>query len=291
MDTSDRNIDWRGVNSYLAICFGVTWTIEIACLALGLRFDEADASVTPILALVMFIPAISAFAVRKWVTKEGFATANLCRGPIKPYLLVWMAVPSLFALIYGVTTLLGFGKFEPDFSNIIRNLPPLPPGKTLPPPEVLIGSIGFASLTVGVLITSIFTFGEEFGWTGYLLPALAPLGKWQAIILYGAIWGVWHAPLVWGGFNYPGHPIAGMILMCLFTISIGITQYFLLERYRSVYLTSVLHGCVNSQGRGIWPMLFTQIHPILGGLVGLIGIALITIGGLALHGTKKNSVE
>jgi membrane protease YdiL (CAAX protease family) len=73
------------------------------------------------------------------------------------------------------------------------------------------------SLTVGVLVTTVPTFGEEFGWTGYLLPRLLPLGRWRAALLYGVAWGLWHAPVIVGGHNYPGHPVAGVLAMCGFT--------------------------------------------------------------------------
>jgi hypothetical protein len=282
-NVSVKKVNWLGVTTYLGLCFGATWAIEISCLAMGMRFDTERAAVIVVLGFVMFMPALAAYIVRKWVTKEGFATANLRRGALIPYLLIWLGVPLLFALVYGVSALLGWGRFESDPTEFLKNLPPLPPGKQLPHPGVIIESVGIASLTVGALVTSIFTFGEEFGWTGYLLPALAPLGKWRAIFMYGTIWGVWHAPIVFGGFNYPSHPIAGMFMMCLFTISIGITQYFLWDRYRSVYLTSFLHGCINSQARGVWPILFTQVHPLLGGLVGLVGLVTISGAGLLLH--------
>ncbi|WP_258566553.1 type II CAAX prenyl endopeptidase Rce1 family protein [Leucobacter luti] len=38
------------------------------------------------------------------------------------------------------------------------------------------------------MFNCIFTFGEEIGWRGWLLPALRPLGTWPALILSGAIW-------------------------------------------------------------------------------------------------------
>jgi membrane protease YdiL (CAAX protease family) len=37
-------------------------------------------------------------------------------------------------------------------------------------------------------------FGEEYGWRGYLLPKLLPLGELRASLLVGVIWGVWHFP-------------------------------------------------------------------------------------------------
>lgn len=210
-------IVWRGIGIYLAICFGITWGVKIAALALGLRFAHLTIGTTLMLAAVMLVPAISAFVVRRWITREGFATAGLQIGSSKGYLCVWLGVPCVFAIIYGLTCAFKWEVFSTDLTALFGSLPPLPPGKRLPPAPVLIAGVGFRSLTAGVVVTSLFTFGEEFGWTGYLLPKLLPLGSWRAVGIYGVIWGLWHAPIVAGGFNYPGHPVAGILLMCAFT--------------------------------------------------------------------------
>jgi hypothetical protein len=284
-----KALDWRGIRLFLVLCFGLTWTMEISALAYGTRFDALSPATLALLGLIMLIPAGSAFSVRRWLTREGFASAGLRLGPCQPYVFVWLGVPCLFGVIYILTGVLGLGVFSTDLSLFLRELPPLPPGKQLPPTPVLLCTLGFASLTVGLLITSLFTFGEEFGWTGYLLPKLLPLGRWRAVAIYGAIWGLWHAPVIAGGFNYPGHPVSGIALMCIFTTAIGMVQCTLLIRDKSVILTSFLHGAINSQARGIWPVLFTSVAPLWGGVAGLLGCVVIgVLGVLLMVGTKSN---
>ncbi|HEY6252929.1 MAG TPA: CPBP family intramembrane glutamic endopeptidase [Candidatus Angelobacter sp.] len=135
------------------------------------------------------------------------------------------------------------------------------------------------SLTLGVLVASVFTFGEEFGWTGYLLMRLLPLGRWRAALIYGAIWGVWHAPIIAGGFNYPGYPLIGPLMMCALTITFALTQTALRLRFDSVLLTSFFHASINTQGLGILPMFVIGVSPILGGITGLVGlVAFGTLG-------------
>jgi membrane protease YdiL (CAAX protease family) len=279
---SSRSVNWRGITLYLTLCFGLTWSIEITALALGVRFAVLTKATVILLALVMLIPAASAFTVRHWLTRKGFASAGLRFGAWKPYLFVLLGVPFVFFVIYALTCAFGLGVFTTDPASFFKTLPPLPPGKSLPSATKLFALLGFISLIAGPFINLIATFGEEFGWTGYLLPSLLPLGRWRAVGIYGVIWGLWHAPVIAGGFNYPGHPIAGIIFMCVFTTAIGLIQCSLLLRYRSVLLTSFLHATINAHARGVWLLLVIGVTPLWGGLLGLVGILVIGSFGIWL---------
>lgn len=284
-------VDWRGIQLYLAVCFGLTWTLEIGALLLGVRFATLSVATVAFLALIMFIPAASAYLVRRWLTGEGFASAGLRIERWKPYLFVWLGVPCAFGIIYFLTAILRLGVFSTDLSLFLRQFPPLPPGKHLPPAPVFFAVLGIGSVTFGLLFTTLFTFGEEFGWTGYLLPKLLPLGRWKAVALYGVVWGLWHAPVIVGGYNYPGHPISGVALMCVFTTAVGLTQCALLIRYSSVFLTSFLHASINSQARGIWAVLFTSVAPLSGGALGILGCAVIGVIGVYLLASTRSAAS
>lgn len=268
-------VDWRGVRAYLVLAFALPWIVELVALAQGVRFTSLTLGTTGLLAWVMVTPAIAAFVVRRFVTREGFATAGLRRGPWRPYLFVWLGVPLLVLGIYAVTVLVGLGQFDPTLSTLTAKMhevagsQPLPP---LPSNHVLAAAIFAQSLTFGVLITTVFTFGEEFGWTGFLLVRLLPLGRWRAAVLYGAIWGIWHAPIIAGGFNYPGYPVIGVVMMCALTIAFALTQTALRLRFDSVFLTSFFHAGINTHGLGIIPMFVVGVSPVFGGVTGVIGV-------------------
>jgi hypothetical protein len=269
------HVDWRAVRVFLALAFGLAWAIEGTALALGVRFTSLTPRSTALLASVMFVPALAALVVRRFITHEGFATAGLRRGPWRPYLLVWIGVPLLVAGIYALTILIGLGRFDPTLATLTARMQEAAHGQPLPhlpPPAVLAAVIFAQSLTLGVLVTSVFTFGEEFGWTGYLLVLLFPLGRWRAALIYGAIWGLWHAPIIAGGYNYPGYPVTGAVMMCALTIAFALTQTALRLRFDSVLLTSFFHASINNQGLGVLPMLVIGVSPILGGITGLVGV-------------------
>ena len=246
-------VDWRAVGAYVALACGLAWTAEGIALARGVRFTSLTLGTTALLAVVMVTPAIAAFIVRRFITREGFATAGLRFGPRRPYLVVWLGMPLLVAGIYALTVLIGLGRFDPTLAQLTAKMEEVARGQpipALPSPLVLATAMFAQSLTFGVLITSLFAFGEEFGWTGYLLVRLLPLGRWRAALLYGAIWGLWHAPIIAGGYNYPGYPVLGPVMMCLLTIAFALTQTALRLRYDSVYLTSFFHASINTHGLG-----------------------------------------
>lgn len=285
--------DWRGVRGYLALAFGLAWAVEGTALARGVRFTSLTPGTTAVLASVMFAPAIAAFVVRRFVTREGFATAGLRRGPWRPYLVVWLGVPLLIAGIYALTLLLGLGRFDPTLEHLFARMREVADGRPipdLPQPPVFAAILLAQGLTLGVLVASFFTFGEEFGWTGYLLVQLLPLGRWRAALIYGAIWGLWHAPLIVGGYNYPGYPVIGAVMMCCLTIAFALIQTALRLRSDSVLLTSFFHASINTQGLGISSMLVAGVSPVLGGVTGVVGIVTFLALGLWLLTRTQESL-
>jgi hypothetical protein len=277
---TDGPVNWRGVGAFLLLAYGLAWLPELIALARGVRVHPPTTAGTALLAAVMWAPAVAAFLVRRFVTREGFATAGLRIGPRRAwiyYLAAWLGVPVLVSAIYGTTLLLGLGTLDPALTRAAEAARAA--GAVPPSSATLATALVAGSLTAGVLVTSLATFGEEFGWTGYLLPTLLPLGRWRAALIYGVAWGLWHAPIIVAGYNYPGHPVVGVFVMCAFTTAVALGQTAARLCSGSVLLTSVVHAGINAQGRGLWPVLVTDVPPLLGGLTGAVGIALIALVG------------
>jgi uncharacterized protein len=104
------------------------------------------------------------------------------------------------------------------------------------------------SLLIAPLFNAIFTFGEEWGWRGFLLPKLLPLGQWPALILSGALWGLWHAPVTLLGYDYPFHPRLGIVLMTLFCIIFGTLLGWLRLATFSIWPAVIGHGAIDAVG-------------------------------------------
>src|ERR1017187_2275015 len=65
----------KGVVAYLLIAFGMAWAIWEILIRLGFSLDNPLFKIASFPAA--FAPAIAAFIVRKWITREGFADAGL----------------------------------------------------------------------------------------------------------------------------------------------------------------------------------------------------------------------
>lgn len=275
-------IDHKGTLSFLAITFFLTYTIEGILILSGFRITEIPPLYGQlVIAGVMWVPALATVTTIKLVTRESFAITNLRFGSWKPYLATWIIIPVCFFLIYAITWLLKLG--EPDWQ--LRELMSLMASagvdmSTAPSPSTVTSSLFLGSLFISPLINSVFGFGEEFGWRGYLLPKLLPLGKSRAYIILGVIWGLWHAPLIMVGFMAPGHPALGILAMIGLTTTIGLYINELTLRYRSSILAGWIHGVFNSQSYGIWRLLFMPINPLIGGLYGLVGLGIWLVLGL-----------
>ncbi len=67
------------------------------------------------------------------------------------------------------------------------------------------------SLVAGATINAIAAFEEESGWRGFLLNKLKHQSFIKTSFTIGLIWGVWHAPIILAGHNYPDHPCHGRV--------------------------------------------------------------------------------
>jgi uncharacterized protein len=277
-------INKKGIFSFLAITFVITYIVELGMIFSGVTFSLLS---TPLfaqltVAAVMWVPSLATFLTVRFITHEKFSDTGLRFGSWKAYLGSWASLQVFFILTYGLTWALGWG--HPDWQ--IQQLFDLMVASgadmsTAPDPGVVVAGLFFSSLFIAPWINSLFGMGEEWGWRGYLLPRLMPLGKGKAYLLLGVIWGLWHAPLIAAGFGFSGqNPLIAIVLFIGMTTLLGITMNELTLRYRSAILAGWMHGVFNSQAYGIWRIVFYDTNPLLGGFSGLVGLFLLGLMGL-----------
>jgi hypothetical protein len=206
--SSSSGFERRRVLLFSLLAFGIAWTVGGAIAATGgLRNSPplvAGFSLGTVLLATgyMFAPAL-AHVLTRLATGEGLDGARqLLRpnlpGAVRPYLLAWLAPAALTLVGIGLFFLAFPAQFDPTLSTLSDLLPPDAPLS----PEFVVGIQLVAALTIGPAINTVFAVGEEFGWRGYLLPKLLPLGARRAVLGVGVVWGVWHWPVIAMGYNY-----------------------------------------------------------------------------------------
>jgi membrane protease YdiL (CAAX protease family) len=279
-DFMTAKLDLRRIGIYLAFAFGIAWAAGIAVYFLG--GITAPASVALMATVYMWAPALGNLLTR-WITREGLQNiglkANFRRGwPL--WIAAWV-LPALLTILGLVIYFLILPQYyDPNLTMLRKAIG----GLAIDPWAVVALQIVQAIL-LAPIINGISTFGEEFGWRGYLLPKLLPLGSRKAVLVLGVIWGAWHWPLtVQGhnyGFGYFGAPWTGMLTMLVFTTVLGIFLAWVTLRSGSIWPAVIGHAAVNGiAGLGV---MFAQgspsplLGPIAAGLIGGMGFLLFAV--------------
>ena len=147
-------------------------------------------------------------------------------------------------------------------------------------------------LIAGVSVNAVAGFGEELGWRGFLQKELAFLGFWRSSVLIGFIWGLWHAPLILQGHNYPQHPITGVLMMTVWCMLLAPIFSYVRVKARSVIAAAILHGTLNAT-YGLSIVLVRGGSDLTTGVTGLPGFLVLAgvILVLWLHDSAPQSRE
>lgn len=229
---------------FILLAFAISWIPAIMLNCIFGYHEWFETYKMPLFALpVSYGPALANVITRK-LTHEGWKDSMLhlkLKGNIKYYLIAVFAIAAM-GISEGILTTILYG--NADFSDIG-------------------GGMNIMQLAGGVLLTfstipimAFNTFGEEFGWRGYMNQKMEPLlGTTGTVIAGGIIWGLWHAELTVAGHNfgteYTGYPYLGILYMCIFCTFMGMGLMWVTKKTDSVYPAAIMHASINFGGRGI----------------------------------------
>ena len=218
-------LDVKRVGIFLAFAFGIAWVIGLIIFLTGglvnspvlvpaLRLTLA----TVLLAVgYMWAPAL-AHVFTRLLTREGWHETWLrphFRQGWRYWLAAWVA-PALLTIVGAAIFFALLPRyFDPDLTMLRGLLAQSAQTAAVNPWLIVAAQLGSAVL-IAPPINGLFTFGEEFGWRGYLLPKLLPLGERRAMRVPAVIWGGWRWPVIalghTHGVDYPRCARAGTTL-------------------------------------------------------------------------------
>lgn len=246
-------------------------------LGVALHYIAAAESLSPVVRNItaslltssaMLLPMIAVMITKASNKEPIFRNLDISFKINRWWLAGWLLMPVLAMAVVGVSLLMPGAEWAADSESMQMYLQSLPEG---------IGLWGFVAISLasglfaGATINALFAFGEEIGWRGYLLKIFKGRTFIATALWTGIIWGLWHAPLILNGHNYPQHPVAGVFMMAGMCVMLTpMLMYFRLKS-GSVIVPAIMHGTFNGV-IGLSLLLVTPANDLLYGGPGLAGI-------------------
>lgn len=287
---------------YAAAVCGISWLAALIFhLATGYSGSSVDMEATLAFQefgmVYMFLPALVALILQIIDGKAKVVRPHSMRmritidnGPLQKFRPRWswlvaiLIVPAIVALSILISGL--FAEVVPMSEGAIA-LMTAQFGGELPaeamdelnkiPAEAMLPVTLLSGLIAGVTINAFFAFGEEYGWRLYMVEALKGKRFLPAAALIGAVWGIWHAPLILMGHNgYPNRPV-GVLAMVLFCILAGVVELYFVCKSGTLWPAVFFHGTINALA-GLGVLMIPSGNALLTGLTGLAGaLALVVV--------------
>ncbi len=273
---------------FVVLTFLASWLIAALFYAAGGRLNSPMAFV--VLLLYMFMPMTMAIIVQKVLYKEPLKQPlGISFRPNRWFLVAWLLPAVLAFATIGVSLLLPGVEYSPEMTGFFERI-----GSALTPEQLDEAKRQLAALPVhviwlalvqgliaGITINAVAGFGEELGWRGLLQKELGYLGFWKSSALIGLIWGVWHTPIIIQGYNYPQHPVAGVVMMTVWTVLLSPIFGYVRLKAKSVIAAAIIHGSLNATA-GLSIMVIAGGSDLTVGITGLAGFIVLAVVNVAI---------
>lgn len=292
-------VPWGAIVAYIVIAFGLAWLVA---LPLWLHDGLRNPLTKVLLIVTMFTPAAAALIVVLTIQRPRPASIPEYLGiwplrPVKRTLLLCVAgiVGGALLIIVGVFLAAALGVVRLDLVDFsgFRDVIERTSDRALPQPAAVLVAVQLVTIPFAAVFNGLFTIGEELGWRGWLLSSLRPLGTWPALVISGAIWGLWHAPIILLGYNFDQPNLFGVAMMTGDTILLGTLVGWLRLRSASVWPGVFAHGALNAAGGfiGLVDMAGTPVDPVAAGPAGWATWIVMAVVIAALAATGQFRVQ
>ena len=242
----------KSIVSFVVLTYGLMLLAFYGACNGGIEFVKDPNQLWKIY-LIMYTPFAGAI-LNQIIFKEKFFSWSKIFGKLNVYHFLGISLPvilmigsSVFSLIFPEvvynSSFTGALEFNKDLSwqqqNSLYDM-------VYANPWGYLFNLVFTGIITGFSFSALTAFGEEFGWRGYLLTKLKEKGFLVSSVVIGVVWGLWHAPLILAGYNYPTNPVAGVFMMVLACVSITPLMIYLTVSGKSILVATFYHGGFNS---------------------------------------------
>lgn len=239
MKKNQNQFSLKKITTFVILTFGITALFDIPTILLKIS-GEALMMFT---VASMWSPAI-AVVLTKWIYKENIRDLNW-KWPKAKYILASFAIPILYALVtYSIIWTAGWGGFYNE--EFVKDVAVSYGISSLSPSLIIIIFIVMIGI-FGMFRSCSFTLGEEIGWRGFLVPELFKKYSYiKTSLITGAIWAVWHYPVLIFGYYNNGTPFwYGLICLTIMIIGTSFIMAWFTIKSGSLFPAMILHAAHN----------------------------------------------
>lgn len=281
----------RNILLYTAIAYALIWAVGLVFLLSGLPYASSIGMAAA--SLCMLFPLVATLIAQKKNGEPLLRHIGVSWKINRWWFVGWLLMPVVALLTLVVSSWMPGMSYSPDNEVVTEALTQMSQqtGVAFTPSLFILITL-LSGLFAGATINALFAFGEEIGWRGYLLQQFRGKNFLASAILIGLIWGLWHAPLILLGHNYPQHPVAGVFMMMLFCAALTPLIQYIRLKSGSVIPAAIMHGTLNAT-IGMSNLFISNFNDLLCGGPGLAGILVLLSLDILLflfdrHITKDN---
>lgn len=291
MEKTKETLVTTRIITYLALVFGVYYGLWLIAVLVPKDIGNAVYHFLQFPLVFMGTPALAVFLTRTFTGDRSALNFSTKVRKNKKALLFSALAPTV-SIFLGFTVFYCVYPNDLDFAGtyISQNYGAFgaPAEIQLTVPSMLLMGVILCLISAVAVPIWFIALGEDIGWQGYLLPLLCKkLPTRWAVLVNSALWGLGHAPLIYFGFNYgsdyAGAPFAGIAMMILVCIVLGVWLSYVTLKYSNCMYAAVIHGAVDIIGEtGIWVSLGTKSTLLGPNPTGIIGMSVLLVGAVIL---------
>lgn len=238
----------RGGSRWFVYYYLLLTALYLVGSVASLLQPEQATNIASILLLINLPGLILLIVLRLKYGKNTFMETGMAGGKVR----IWFGYGFLLVLFFALQSGLNYIFKLGTLVDLNTAFPQLAASNMPIPAQYL--SLALNTILIGPFLGILISFGEEYAWRGFLQTELIKLGRIRGVFLLGVIWGIWHWPVIWMGYNYPDHPVIGSLFMVVYCIILAYFLAYAVLKSEGVWTAAYLHA-LNNQTLSFFVMM------------------------------------